>query len=279
MNKANFKKWICLSLIIAGIDMAIVSCNSDDNSRTDFMTKEDPTINEVSITHGDQIVKTVINHPGIIHYDSELNLWYIDYIRNKPVGFKEKHYTDSRFQEEGIYVVFSGDVFDFSPNKAETSSSESDFYISLREIDRCEHLQPLSETATDIAEFFDAATLSDEGLNCQFIFPEETMEERFSDTCYVINDQAQLASLYTGQMTIPAIDFTKYTLVIGRVYIPSTRQSLEYFDVSFDDKTLYLYIEEIASGLDVISLDYYWGLFPKFEGNNLVCLRNITKKY
>lgn len=266
------KKTILMSVLLSCLMFS--ACSSDDDS-----TIKIPSINETPQICGEQIVKTVINHPGTVFYDSELKMWYIDYLRNRPAGSKERHYTDSSFQVEGQSVVFSGDAYDFLASKAEVPSGEYDYFIFLRDIDRCDHILPLSETASDIAEFFETATTIEEGMRCQIVFPESTLEEGLADTCFVINDQAQLTSLYTGQKTIPVIDFAKYTLVIGRAYMPNSGYSLTYYDISVNDRTLNLYIEEESSGFDAISFDYYWGLFPKFEGDGLTCFRNVTKMY
>jgi hypothetical protein len=52
-----------------------------------------------------------------------------------------------------------------------------------------------------------------------------------------------------------------------------------YHDVSADAKTVNLYIERRASGLCTIRLDYYWGLYPKFEGDKLVSKKTETLMY
>ena len=267
------KNYLLLGLLVGLILLAMMACSSDNDSVKDEI---------LDMNCYPDALKTVNNHPGIIRYDSELDLWYIEYLRNKPAGTKEKHYIDyidGSFQEEGLPVLFSGDAYSFPLGKAEVTSDVYEYYLDLWYIDRYENLQSISDIDSEIAQFFDTATATEDYMHCQFDFPESTMEEKYVDTCYVFNDQAQLASFYTGQMAIPAIDFTKYTLVIGRAYLPDTGYSMVYHDVSADAKTVNLYIERRASGLCTIRLDYYWGLYPKFEGDKLVSKKTETLMY
>ena len=269
MNRVIFKAG--LMMLAMGL---LTACSSDD------VAKDDEILNMFWEPGPDlPLLKTVNNHPGIIRYDSELELWYIDYLRNRPVGSKERHYIEESFQEEGQTVLFSGEAYYFPLSKAEVTSGEKDYFFIPLNINRCDHLQAISDVGQDIAQFFDTATATEDYMHCQFDFPESTMEEKYVDTCYVFNDQAQLASFYTGQMTIPAIDFTKYTLVLGRAYLPDTGYSMVYHDVSADAKTVNLYIERRASGFCMICFDYYWGLYPKFEGDKLVSKKTESLIY
>jgi hypothetical protein len=256
--------------LIAGIGL-LSSCSSDDEHK-------DGT--ESLLLHGNQVVKTVNNHPGTIHYDSELKMWYIDYSYDRLVGVMERLYTesiDNDFQKEGLPVVFSGETFDFYAKKENKARNEYDYYLMLQDISKSNHLCPLVEVEPLIKDFLDNATSSGEDMCCQFDFPESTLEEKLVDTCYVINNHRELDALYKGQKTIPDVDFEKYTLVIGRAYMPHTGESLGYHDVSSEGKNINLYIEAYPVGLDVIELDYFWGLYPKFETDILTCSRNVTK--
>jgi hypothetical protein len=270
MNLKTIVKPFLFPALIAGIGL-LSSCSSDDEHK-------DST--ESLLLHGNQVVKTVNNHPGTIHYDGELKMWYIDYSYNRLVGVMERLYTesiDNDFQKEGLPVVFSGETFDFYAKKENKASNEYDYYLMLQDISKSNHLCPLVEVEPLIKDFLDNATSSGEDMCCQFDFPESTLEEKLVDTCYVINNHRELDALYKGQKTIPDVDFEKYTLVIGRAYMPHTGESLGYHDVSSEGKNINLYIEAYPVGLDVIELDYFWGLYPKFETDILTCSRNVTK--
>ena len=246
------------------------ACTNDDEHKDDT---------EPPQWHGNQVVKTINSHPGTIHYDGELKMWYIDYSYNRIVGVTERHYTeniDINFQEEGLSVIFSGEAFDFYAKKENKANDEYDYYLMLKSISKSNHLSPLVEIEPMIKDFFDNATSSRDNMNCQFAFPESTLDEKLVDTCYVINSHKQLDALYKGQKAIPNVDFDKYTLVLGRVYMPHTGESLGYHDVSAEDYNINLYIEAYPVGLSVIDLDYFWGLYPKFEADIISCSRNVT---
>ena len=55
-------------------------------------------------------------------------------------------------------------------------------------------------------------------------------------------------------------------------------ESLVYDDISSDKKTINLYIDEDPLGCTALYLEYYWGLFPKFEGDKLICNRKVSTK-
>lgn len=271
--KRNFFN-LFIMLLTAGVGLGLTACSSD----------EEPVNQEPEKPYGDLKLKTVIDHPGIIHYDSGTAMWYIEYLRNRPVGFTERLYTedlDRAYQQEGMDVLFSGEAFDFLSKKKETVSGEYDYYFFLQDISECNHLQPIPEIDPEIAEFFNTATATELSQRCQFDFPESTFEEKLADTCYVINDQAQLAALYTGEMNIPSVDFAKYTLILGRAYMSSSAESLVYHDISADatPKVLNMYIEAGHLGLQAIYLEYYWGLYPKFEDEKLTLKRITTELY
>ena len=270
MDLKTVIKQFLFPALIAGVGL-LSSCSSDDEHK-------DST--ESPLLHGNQVVKTVNNHPGTIHYDGELKMWYIDYSYNRLVGVMERLYTesiDNDFQKEGLPVVFSGETFDFYARKENKASNEYDYYLMLQDISKSNHLCPLVEVEPLIKDFLDNATSSGKDMCCQFDFPESTLEEKLVDTCYVINNHRELDALYKGQKTIPDVDFEKYTLVIGRAYMPHTGESLGYHDVSSEGKNVNLYIEAYPVGLDVIELEYFWGLYPKFETDILTCSRNVTK--
>lgn len=251
------------------------SCSSDNQHIADEVVK----INDLHLLYGNQAIKTFCNHPGIVHYDGELKMWYLDYSYNQLLGVAERYYTEtieSDYQVDGLYVTFSGEAFDFSSKKKNKVDSEYNYYLKLQSISRSNCLHPLTEVAPEIKVFFDKATSTEGYMRCQFDLPERNLEEKMVDTCFVINSQDALTALYTGQEAVPDIDFDKYTIVIGRAYMLDTGESLAYHDVSADVKNINLYIEAYQTGFDVIKVVCFWGLYPKFESDKLNCNRNVT---
>ena len=279
MKRIKSLEVVCLSLLMAGVGLTITACSSDDDQAKD----------EKRDWYADQKLEVVTNHPGTVHYDEELQKWYIDYLQNKHEGDVERFYPDelpSDVRVEGLPVVCSGNIYDFRRSGNDMIPYRpNDYFISLLDIAECDDLQPLQDTESEIVQFLDDALMvemivggGEVSGHCQFNFPGSTLEEMLADTCFVINNQAQLASLYIGQNTIPEIDFSKYTLVIGRAHMPSSGESLIYHDISADKQTLNLFIKQYSAGLAAIYFEYYWGLYPKFEGDRLICKRIISTK-
>lgn len=279
MKRIKSLEVVCLSLLMAGIGLTITACSSDDDQAKD----------EKLDWYADQKLEVVTNHPGTVHYDEELQKWYIDYLQNKHEGDVERFYPDelpSDVRVEGLPVVCSGNIYDIRRSGNDMIPYRpNDYYLSLLDIAECDDLQPLQDTESEIAQFLDDALMVEMKVgwgeasgHCQFNFPGSTLEEMLADTCFVINNQAQLTALYIGQNTIPEIDFSKYTLVIGRAHMPSSGESLIYHDISADRQTLNLFIKQYSAGLSAIYFEYYWGLYPKFEGDRLICKRIISTK-
>ncbi len=251
------------------------ACSSEDQHKTDEVVK----INDLHLLYGNQAIKTFYNHSGTIHYDDELKMWYIEYSYNQFLGVEERYYTeaiDSDFQVDGLYVVYSGEAVDLSAKKENIVVSELNYYLMLKYISRSNRLHPLTEVAPEIKVFFDTLTSTEGFKSNQFDFSGSILEDNLTDTCFIINNQEALTTLYTGKEAVPEIDFDKYTLVIGRACMLHTGESLVYHDVSVEEKEINLYIETYQAGLDMIRKVYFWGLYPKFEVDKLNCNRNVT---
>ena len=267
------KVFVMMCMLLGG--GLFCACSSDDSTNDEQLSM-----------YAHQKVKTINNHPGILRYDGDSQKWYIENLSNKPANITERFYSDdltNYYQEEGLPIVFSGNIYDFRHAKnTGIPNDNNDYYLSLLDIAESDHLLPLQNIEPEIAKFLDEAMsitiiLGGKGtMACQFDFPGSTLEEMFTDTCFVINDQVQLAAFYTGQETIPVIDFSKYTLIIGRAQMPSSGETLVYHDISADKKTVNLYIGTNLSGGQILNLEYYWALYPKFEGDQLICNRKIS---
>lgn len=89
---------------------------------------------------------------------------------------------------------------------------------------------------------------------------------------FVINSEDEFRELLCSDIELPAIDFEKYTLLIGRVV--NGRPSLRYKNqkVYIEDNivTFRVTFEEITTGIFPACIAYYnfWGLYDKLpEGN------------
>ena len=273
MKKMKRLSLTVLSLLMVG--MTFTACSSDDEDKW-----VEPPLEKV---YGEK-VKTIDSHVGILHFDKEQGLWYIDYLRSKPVGSVERCYTQdlsSAFQYEGMMVTFSGDAYEFLMDKKESTRGESDYYVFLQSIARSNNLQQVSEIAPEVKAFLDAATVSkDITHDCDFAFPSDT-EAEWTDSYYVINDATRLSELYVGKDALPAIDFGKYTLIIGRVYERYIGESFIYQDISADaePKVLNLYMDMNQDGMPIISGVFFWGLYPKIDAGAITIKRRESFIY
>lgn len=89
---------------------------------------------------------------------------------------------------------------------------------------------------------------------------------------FVVNCEVEFRELLCSDIELPAIDFEKYTLLIGRVV--NGRPSLRYKNqkVYIEDNiiTFRVTFEEITTGIFPACIAYYnfWGLYDKLpEGN------------
>ena len=112
--------------------------------------------------------------------------------------------------------------------------------------------------------------------------PKEAESEVFftdvpknKDTCLIINNEDELMSAYHGDEELPKIDFTNYSLVIGKLYVTAGLYVKEQ-TVQYDaPTTLSLFLEQEAdAALTVMVNRYYWGVYPKLPTKNIV-----IKKY
>ena len=90
--------------------------------------------------------------------------------------------------------------------------------------------------------------------------------------CVVINNEEDFKEAYTGDLSLPAIDFSKYTLIIGKTFLSagtfidnvniktnSTKTTL-FVNCIVDTKGWYIWVEY---------WEYYWKLYPKFHASKI----------
>ena len=88
-----------------------------------------------------------------------------------------------------------------------------------------------------------------------------------SDTVYVINTPEQLSQL-GGDEIIPDIDLKSNSIVWGYVFTPHTNCNVSSKELLFNGRsyTMNVNILKGAEGYDAITEVFFWGVYPKIEG-------------
>lgn len=86
--------------------------------------------------------------------------------------------------------------------------------------------------------------------------------------CFMVNSLQELQSLYSGELSIPDIDFDKYTLVIGQQYMSQAPYHVKSVKLQQTKPVQYLLNIEVEKG-DWTSQGFYdmgyWKLFSKVK--------------
>lgn len=97
---------------------------------------------------------------------------------------------------------------------------------------------------------------------------------------YVINCQQELADVYQGKRELPAIDFDKYTLIIGQQIMPGLGFYVVKKELLTGDNGLILTLyarndnEIISCALQNL---YFWRIYPKLSQNTISV--NVIEEY
>ena len=90
--------------------------------------------------------------------------------------------------------------------------------------------------------------------------------------CRLINSREELEGQYKGEKEIPQIDFSAYSLVIGKVIVMwkdwTMRLEMQEED-DFLKLTAYLHDKHGGTTWDTLSFDYFWNLYPKLPSKPL----------
>lgn len=136
---------------------------------------------------------------------------------------------------------------------------------------------PATDLDESIVTFFNDVSLQECGTR-HFIQPYED-----KNTCLLFNSEEELAASYTGSRTLPKIDFTKYTVIVGqRVGIK------DFCEITSHQ----IYEEEGGLELELLITDYsdvyntsvnplihgFWGVYPKLDAKT-VSVREVYTKY
>jgi hypothetical protein len=93
--------------------------------------------------------------------------------------------------------------------------------------------------------------------------------------CIAINNEEDFKEAYTGDFNLPAIDFSKYTLIIGKIYLSAGKfiDNMSIKQTNPAKTTLYIncIIDTTPGGgyIGIMYWGYYWKLFPKFNASKI----------
>lgn len=140
-------------------------------------------------------------------------------------------------------------------------------FVSCNGIDPTEDagISPVS-ASEDVEFFFESYLPSYSFSDIGFNFGEET-------ECFVINDAVYFKAVAPESVTLPEIDFDKYTLIVGQVVMGNPGYSFVSQSIHTDTlKVVYKNLGESSPA--TMTYFYFWGLYDKLpEGVNIdVCI-------
>jgi hypothetical protein len=117
------------------------------------------------------------------------------------------------------------------------------------------------EVNNSVKDFLNEALPNDKGV-ATFSFPEKNEREILA-----INSQQELEEAYRGEADLPAIDFNKHTLIIGKAYMPGKYYHVRSMEIHDYNGNLMLYVQtDNPESLFWMAYNmYFWALFPKIE--------------
>lgn len=129
------------------------------------------------------------------------------------------------------------------------------------------------DIGNDIEAFFYSEWFA---YNTSETYPETFFNQELIDkeNICLVNSKQELESIYYGNLEIPEIDFSKYTLIIGKktkhVEIgkksPANLKELKLYEIN-DGYILNLYCSSYVPEGDIFvkRFLYFWGLYPKLN--------------
>ena len=145
-----------------------------------------------------------------------------------------------------LFTACSSDDDDFNPNA----------------------IQPVTLTEGDIVDFFNSELPERHSDKDQYRVTESFFDYYSSErgTAYIINSRQELADVYRGEKELPAIDFDKYTLIIGYSLMPCLDFYVAKKELVSDENGLQLTVYARNDGellAPLVEQLYFWGLYPK----------------
>ena len=129
-------------------------------------------------------------------------------------------------------------------------------------------IAPTQVTDGAVTAFFDAELPPNSDHSKGFFHDQFSYNkiDGHKDVAFVIDGRQGLSDIYCGERELPAIDFDKYTLIVGQQLMPCYRFYITQMKlVSRDDGLhLVLYTRNDNQLLPCsVQCLFYWGLYPK----------------
>lgn len=103
------------------------------------------------------------------------------------------------------------------------------------------------------------------------------------DKCLIINSEQAFREAYKGDKELPVVDFSQYTLIIGRTWGNDSSFSLDHFEMTDDGSnyqinvTLNRNINPNLGAYGAITDIFFWRLYPKMDSKP-VNINRIVKE-
>ncbi len=138
-------------------------------------------------------------------------------------------------------------------------------------------ITPATDLDESIVEFFNDVSLQENGTR-HFMQPYED-----KNTCLLFNSEEELAASYTGSRTLPKIDFSKYTVIVGqrvgsKMFCEITSHMIHEEE---DGLVLDLFITDYSDIYNTTTeplIHGFWGVYPKLDAKT-VSVREVYTKY
>ena len=175
-------------------------------------------------------------------------------------------------------MLLSLGIFSACSNSDEIDTESSDVFSKITPIDDGDGFDAIS------AFFKTAFATEDEKA---FNFKNNLSNKE--NPCIIINNEEDFNKTYTGDLNLPEIDFSRYTIVIGKAYL-AAGTFIDNMSISQPNSTktilstkAILHINCIIDTtpgvgyVGTIGWVYYWKLFPKFHASKIYV--EISREY
>lgn len=153
--------------------------------------------------------------------------------------------------------------------------SSDDDEIITRSSDDNVSLVPIEEgdAFAAVSDFFRIA-FGSEGIKQEAFDFKNNLCHDGKNSCLLINNVGDFKEAYMGDSPLPAIDFSKYSLIVGRVYISAgtfiDNMSIRQINNSKSILVVNYCIDTKGCYIGILNYEYYWSLFPKFHASEIV---------
>ena len=124
-------------------------------------------------------------------------------------------------------------------------------------------IYPAVNLPMSVVTFFEKTLSNTDSANCLF-------KSEWKDTCFLINSKEEFESILLCNKELPAIDFSLYSVIVGKKNMPNSFYSIVEQSIN-NDQTLELNIivhlpnEHWPAFSDM----FYWALYPKLPNKKI----------